>query len=145
MSISPAIKGPIAPYSNLPIEPQFFQPWRFVISNITLGVTTTVMMVIPSITTLNYVVGQEVRLIIPPLFGCRQLNGQTGFVLSVIPPNQVIVSINSVGGDPYIASTATTQAQILAIGDINSGPINAQGRVNNGTFIQGSFINISPI
>ena len=35
-----AITGPIALYANLPIEPQFYQPWRFVITAITLGQTT---------------------------------------------------------------------------------------------------------
>lgn len=141
-----AIKGPIALYSNPPIQPQYFQPWRFNISAITLGATTTVTMVIPTITNLNYVIGQQVRLIIPPQFGCRQLNGQTGFVLSVTPPNQVTLDINSLHGvDPYIASTAPTQAQILAIGDLNTGIISSTGRINLKTDIPGSFENISPL
>lgn len=138
-----AITGPIALYSNVPIEPQYYSPWRFVISAITLGATTTITMVIPTTTTLNYVVGQQIRLIIPPTFGCRTLNEQTGYVLSVTPPNQVVVSINSIGANPYIASSATTPAQILAIGDVNTGPTNT-GRQNNQTYISGSYINISP-
>jgi len=138
-----AISGPIALYSNLPIEPQYYAPWRFVISNITLGMITTVTMIIPAITSLNYVVGQQVRLIIPQTFGCRQLNEQTGYVIQVNPPNQVILDINSIGADPYIPSPARTQAQILAIGDNVSGPINSNGRQTQ-TFIPGSFINISP-
>lgn len=141
-----AITGPVALFNNLPIEPQFFQPWRFVISNITLGVTTTVTMIIPSITTLNYVIGQQIRLIIPPTFGCRTLNQQTGYVLSVINPNQVVVDINSVGANPFIPSVgppSATLPQILAIGDISSGPTNT-GRSNQATYIPGAFINISP-
>jgi len=138
------ISYPTPLFSNPPIEPQYFAPWRFVISAITLGVTTTVTMVIPAITTLNYVVGQQVRLIIPPTFGCRQLNEQTGYVISVNPPNQVVLSINSLGSDPYISSSATTQAQILAIGDINTGPTNSNGIAPTSTVIAGSFINISP-
>jgi hypothetical protein len=100
-------------------------------------------MVIPSITNLNYVIGQQVRLIIPPTFGCRQLNEQTGYIIGINLPDQVVVDINSLGFNPYIASSATTQAQILAIGNINSGPTNT-GRTNNQTYIPGSFINISP-
>jgi hypothetical protein len=138
-----AITGPVALFNNPPIEPQYFQPWRFAISAITLGVTTTVTVIVPLITILNYVIGQEVRLLIPPTFGCRQLNNQTGFVIGITPPNQIIVDINSTTADPYIASTAPTPAQIIAIGDINTGPIN-QGRSNNSTVIAGSFINISP-
>ncbi len=141
--MSTAIKGPVALYSNVPIEPQFYQPWAFTITGITLGVTTLITMTIPMITSLNYVVGQQVRLIIPPQFGCRQLNGITGYVLQLLPPNQVVLGINSTGGDPFRASTATTKPQIVAIGDINTGPINATGRVSS-TVIPGSYINVSP-
>ena len=138
-----AITGPIAPYSNVPIEPQYYSPWRFVVSAISLGVTTTVTLVIPAITDLNYIIGQLVRLIIPPTFGCRQLNGKVGYVTTVTLPNQVTLALNSLGADPYIASSATTPAQILAIGDVNSGATNL-GRQNNQEYVPGSFINISP-
>lgn len=134
------ISYPIPPYQNVPIEPQFYKPSRFVISGVTLGQTTTVTTVVNN----DYVIGQECRLIIPPTFGCRQLNGVTGFVLSIPSPNQVVLSIYSSNGDPYTSSSATTKAQILAIGDINSGPINNSGRINTTTYIPGSFINISP-
>ena len=123
-----AITGPIALYNNPPIEPQYFQPWRFVISGVTLGNPTIFTLTIPAITDLSYVVGQLVRIIIPETFGCRQLNGQTGYVLTVTQPNQISVGINSsLGVDPYVASSATTPAQVLAIGDINSGQINYNG------------------
>lgn len=135
------ISSPFPAYQNLPIEPQFYQPSRFVISGITLGVTTTVTTTVNN----NYTIGQQVRLIIPPSFGCRQLNEQSGYVLSIPNPNQVVVSINSVGSDPYIASPAHTQAQILAIGDVNSGQTNSNGRNSNITYVPGSFINISPL
>ncbi len=134
------IVGPIPPYSNPPIEPQFYQPSRFVISNVTLGQTTVVTTTLD----MNYVIGQLVRLIIPSSFGCRQLNEQQGFVIAIPALNQVELSIDSsVNVDPYIASSATTQAQILAIGDINSGIISSNGRSVNSTNIPGSFINIS--
>jgi len=140
-----AIVGPIALYSNVPIEPQYFTPWRFVISALSLGLTTTVTMTIPPITDLTYIVGQLVRLIIPPTFGCRQLNGQTAYVIAVNLPNQVILNLNSSQNvDPFIASSATTPAQILAIGDISTGPINNNGRQITSTIVPGSFINISP-
>jgi hypothetical protein len=137
------ISGPVPPFSNLPIEPQYYAPWTFVITNITLGPTTTVTMTIPQITSLNYFIGQLVRLIIPMQFGCRELNGQTGYVIGITPPNQVTLNINSVGINSFQSSIATTKPQITAIGDINTGPTNT-GRTNNQTFISGSFINISP-
>lgn len=134
------ISYPIPAYQNLPIDSDFYQPSRFVISAITRGKTTLVT----TTTDLNYVVGQQVRFIIPPSFGIRQLNEQTGYVLSIPSPTQVVVDIDSSFMDAYIASLASTVAQILAIGDINSGVINNSGRINIGTYILGSFINISP-
>jgi hypothetical protein len=141
------ISYPIPPYSNPPIEPQFYQPKVFVISGISTGVTTTITTTLD----MDYVIGQEIRLLIPSKYGARGLNEQTGIVISIPSSNQVEVDINSNGVDPFISSPtflpfqSKTPPQIVAIGDVNSGPINAQGRVNNGTFIQGSFINISPL
>lgn len=102
-------------------------------------------MVIPAITDLTYVVGQQVRLIIPPTFGCRQLNGQTAYVIAVNLPDQVVLDINSSQNvDSYIASAQPTPAQILAIGDILAGAINNNGTQNQTTYVIGSFINVSP-
>ena len=134
------ISYPIPAYSNLPIEAQYYNPSRFVISAITLGKTTLVT----TTDDLNYVIGQVCRLIIPPSFGCRQLNGQQGYVLSIPASNQVELSIYSAGGDVYKSSSATTVAQILAIGDINQGIISTTGAKNTSTNIPGSFINVSP-
>jgi hypothetical protein len=135
------ISYPIPAYSNLPIQANYYQPSQFFISSITLGSSTTVTTTVNH----NYVIGQLVRLIIPPTFGCRQLNESSGYVLSIPAPNQVVVTINSsVNVDPFVSSSATTQPQILAIGDINTGTVNLSGRTNNGTAIPGAFINISP-
>ena len=139
-SYGTVISYPVPAYSNPPIEPEFYIPSRFVISGVTLGQTTTVTTTVD----MNYVVGQEVRLLIPSSFGCFQLNGLKGYVLSLPSSNQVVISIDSsVNVDAYIASSATTVAQIIAIGDINSGVINSNGRNFNGTYIPGSFIDIS--
>lgn len=140
------ISYPIPAYANVPIEPQFYQPLVFIISAITLGETTTITTTLD----MDYVIGQEVRLLLPSKYGSRGLNEQTGIVISIPAPNQVIIDIDSNGVDPFISSPtflpfqSKTPPQIVAIGDVNSGPINAMGRVNNGTFIPGSFINISP-
>lgn len=134
-----AITGPIALYNNLPINAQYYQPSQFFISTITLGTTTTITTTVDH----NYVIGQQIRLIIPPTFGCRQLNEQTGFVLSIPSATQVVVSINSVGGNVFTSSSAITQPQILAVGAINSGALN-QVPAFTGTYIPGSFIDVSP-
>lgn len=135
-------KGPIAPFTNPNIEPLFFQPSQFFISNINLGTTTTVT------TTLNLtcVVGQEVRFVIPPQFGCRQLNGQTGVILSLSAVNQAVVSVDSSQNvDAFVSSSAATQPQLLTIGDVNTGTINSTGITGLGTSVPGAFINTSPI
>ena len=134
--------GPIAPENNPPINPQYFQPSRFVISAISTGITTTVTTSVDH----NYVIGQEIRLLIPPSFGSYPLSMQTGFVLSIPGLNEVVVNINSQYANPFNPSGfGNTPPQIIAIGDINSGIISQNGRVLNSTNIPGAFINISPL
>lgn len=134
------VSFPIPAYSNLPIEPQFYQPSVFVISAISLGQTTT----ITTTENMNYVVGQQIRLLIPPSFGSIQLNNQTGYVISLPSANQVEVSINSVYADAFISSSSKVQsAQIVAIGDINQGYTSTNGPNIPLVTIPGSFINIS--
>lgn len=140
------ISYPIPAYSNVPIQPEFYQPRRYVISGITRGVTTT----ITTTQNMDYVIGQLVRLIIPPSYGTRQLNEQQGYVIEIPAANQVTLNINSQSFDSFINSSATTKAQILAIGDINTGYVSTTGRsiptLNGDSQIEvpGSFINISP-
>ncbi len=117
------ISYPIPPYSNPPIEPQFYQPNRFVISAITLGRTTTVSTTLD----MNYVVGQLVRLIIPPPFGSYQLNEIKGYVLSIPSSTQVVIDIDSSQNvnqfiaDPYTATiTGATQASNAVLTANNS-------------------------
>jgi hypothetical protein len=136
----PVISFPIPPYQNLPIEPQDYQPSQFFISAISLGVNTTVT----TTTNNNYVIGQLVRLIIPSYSGCRQLNQQTGYVVSISSPTQIVLNINSSNADSFITTTFPTQPQIVAVGDINNGIISSTGRNIPTTAIPGSFINISP-
>lgn len=140
------ISYPIPAYSNVPIQPQNFQPRRFQISAITRGLTT----VVTTTADMDYVIGQLVRLIIPPTFGIRQLNEQQGYVIELVSATQVRLDIDSRGMDALTSSPATTKPQILAIGDVNTGYISSTGRsirtIDGNTQIEipGSFINISP-
>lgn len=135
--VSP-ITPPIARLNNLPIA-YVYQPTQFFISAIATGILTTVTTSIDH----NYVIGQQVRIYIPPYWGIRQLDGQQGIVLGIPAPNQVNVAINSTNYDSFVNAGLNTQPQITAIGDVNSGPTNT-GRTGNQTYISGSFINISP-
>ncbi len=137
--------GPIPPYNNVPIEPQFYQPSRFVISAITRGPTT----IITTTENVNYVVDQQIRLLIPSSCGTYQLNEMQGYVISLPASNQVEITIDSQFMDPFITITPDNQnlsyPQIIAIGDISSGAINASGSMNLSTTVPGAFINISPL
>lgn len=137
----PLIFGPIAPESNPPINPQYYKPSVFAISAIALGETTTVTTSVDH----NYVIGQVVRLLIPESYGSFQINGQSGNVIVIPAPNQVIVTINSTNTNAFQIGSTTTPAQIIAIGDVNTGPINANGPRQTSILIPGSFQDISPI
>jgi hypothetical protein len=133
--------GPIAYLNNLPINPQYYEPRVYFIETITLGATTTVTTTVDH----DYVIGQLCRLIIPPQNGCIQLNESQGIVIQIPSSDQVVLNIDSSRNvSQFQTSSAKTQPQILPIGDYNEGAINSQGRINNITFIPGSFINISP-
>lgn len=136
------ISNPTPPYSNPPITPQYYQPQRFKITAITLGVSTVVTTSVAH----DYVVGQQVRLLIPSYYGSYQLSERQGMVIAIPSTTQVTININSSRNvNAFIASPTygPTPPQIVAIGDYNSGQINT-GRSNNLTYVPGSFINISP-
>lgn len=139
-SYGTVISYPIPPFSNLPIEDQFYQPSRFVISSITLGLLTTVTTSVAH----NYVVGQEIRLIIPSGYGTYELNERKGMVVNVPTTTSVLININSINYTPFIAASLNQDPQILAIGDVNLGQTNSNGSQFITTYIPGSFINISP-
>jgi hypothetical protein len=142
-SVGTVISYPIPAYQNVAINAGYFQPRRFVISAVILGNTTT----ITTTEDMNYVLGQEVRLLIPASFGCFQLNGTTGFVISLPALDQVEVNIDSsMNVNDFILSSSLLQsAQIVAIGDVNQGIISATGRNIPTTNVPGAFINISPL
>lgn len=135
------ISFPVPAYSNVPIQPQNYQPRQFFIENVALGIRTLVTTTADT----DFVVGQLIRLIIPPQFGCTQLNEVLGYVLAMPTPSQLYLDIDSSQNvDPFQSSSASTQPQVLPVGDINTGATNNNGRMNNGTFIPGSFKNVSP-
>jgi hypothetical protein len=141
MSQSP-FPGPIAPENNPPIMPQYFQPSRFEIIDIDLGITTT----ITTSDDMNYVIGQAVRLLIPETYGSFQLNELQGLVIEIPAADQVVVDINSTNSNQFIPNPTygPTKPQIIAIGDVNSGIISSSGRDIVNSRLPGSFTNISP-
>lgn len=151
MSFSP-FPGPTAPQNNPIPQPDWFQPSRFTISAITRGATTTVT-VLPALfenqnpINMDYVVGQQVRFIIPQPYGIRQLNEVDAFVVDITGLNQFVVNVNSLlNFNDFIPSPpfGPTVPHVVPIGDVNSGTINSAGRASTGLFPPGTFINISP-
>lgn len=132
--------GPVPPFNNPPIEPQYYAPSREVITAIVLGINTTVT----TETNHEYVIGQEIRLIIPYGCGSTQLDEKTGLVIEIPARNQVIVNINSTMANSFTTTPYRNLPQIIPIGDINTGAINPFGRHFTFKHIPGSFINISP-
>lgn len=122
VSQSGVVSFPVPAYSNPPITPQFYQPSRFVISEITFGVTTTVS----SLSDMNFVIGQLVRLLIAPVYGSYQLNEVQGYVLSIPTTKSVVIDINSIGVTAFIANpytstiTAATKASHVVLTANNS-------------------------
>lgn len=125
-----AIVGPIAPYSNVPIQPQNYQPRRYNISAITLGQTTT----ITTSEDHDYVVGQQVRLVIPSLYGTIQLNGKQGFVISVPADDQVVVDIDSSFDTTFIPTPYT--ATITNITQASNAVVTANNYFRAGDSVQ---------
>jgi hypothetical protein len=133
------ITPPTPPYSNPPIRANFYSPSRFVISDVTRGQTTIITMSEDT----NYVIGQLVRLFIPPAYGIYQLNDRQGYVISIPADDQVELDIDSSKMNAFVSASVSQQPQILPIGDVNTGVINNNGRTYISTAIPGSFKNIS--
>ena len=135
--------GPPTPaYNNPPTKPQSFKPSKFSVSNIQLGITTTVTTAQND----NYVIGQLVRLVIPSPYGCRQLNEVSAYVIGLPTANQIVLNVDSRSFDSFNATPTygPTPPQIVAIGDVNTPNPSSQGRVSVALTIPGAFQNISP-
>jgi hypothetical protein len=123
------------------LYPDLYTPFGVNITAITTGVTTT----ITTAQNHGFVVGQEVFFVIPKIsttaWGTVQLDTATynqanvvpqqAYVTSVPAANQIVVNVNSTGYGAFAFPTSAQAAlgitfpQVLAIGDQNSGAINA--------------------
>ena len=135
--------GPLAAERNPPITPQYYSPNIAQISTITSISRFSTKVVTTEDN--EFVVGQTVRFVIPPQDGMRQINGQQAYIFSIDNATTFYVRLDAVAFDAFNALGTTLQDPfVIAIGDVNSGQINSSGRINNLTYISGSFINISP-
>ena len=147
------------------LYPYLYQPGVAYINAITTGATTTVT----TTTANNFVVGQEVAFRIPQAYGTTQLNSLPdvlipgspiyGYVQSVTNAFTFVVSINSTGytasatNQSFASMVGQTFAQVLAVGDVNTGgwpytggalypsPLINGVPTINGPAIQGAFVN----
>jgi hypothetical protein len=114
------ISYPIPAYANVPIQADYYQPRRFVISDITKGQTT----LITTTEEQDYVVNQQVRILIPVSYGMSQINGQQALITSIPADDQVEVNIDSRNYDPFITdpfiadiTNATQSSQCVLTAD----------------------------
>lgn len=128
------ISYPIPAYSNVPINPQFYQPRRYIIAAISLGSLTAITTDQP----MDYVVGQLVRLIIPQAYGSYQLNEKTGYIISIPTSTQVVINLNSTEANSFVPSPYT--ATITGATKANPCVLTA-----NNSFVPGNVISISGV
>lgn len=147
------------------LYPFLYSPGVSYIADLTLGATTTVETMDPH----NCVAGQQVAFRIPDSFGTVELNSLPnelvpgrpayGYVQSVTDSNTLVVAIDSSSYTAFDSNIAVssvpglTWAQMVAVGDVNSGGIAYSGgdlypspQVNsvdtiNGPAINGAFVN----
>jgi len=153
------------------LYPYLYFPGVAFIEAITLGTTTT----IDTTCAHNFVVGQEVAFRIPSTWGTTQLNSLPntvipgspiyGYVIAVTDYNTFVVNIDSsaytafVPNQTFAGFPGRTFAQVVAVGDVNTGGVQISAnsalypppyfspigttRVNtiNGPAIQGAFVN----
>ncbi len=158
-------------YMKKVLYPYLYFPGDNFISAITTGTTTT----IDTTTAHNFVVGQEVAFRVPTIWGTQELNSLPnviipgspiyGYVIAVTDYNTVVVNINSTAytafnsNQPFISFVGQSFAQIVAVGDVNTGGVQISSgsalypppysvpigttRINtiNGPAIMGAYVN----
>lgn len=124
------ISYPIPLYANIPIRADYYEPSRFVISDITRGRTTTVT----TSEDHNYIIGQQIRLLIPLLYGSSQLNRIDAYVLSIPSSTQVVLDVDSAKANPFIVSPVT--ATITGATQSNPAVLTASNSYRVGNFIR---------
>jgi len=131
MTLTGVISYPVPPYANVPIEPQFYQPSRFDVSAITRGLTT-------QITTSedhNYVIGQLIRLIIPPIFGSYQLNEQPSYVISLPSSTDLVTDMDSRQANAFIPTPYTADITNIVVNTPSSITVTANNYFNRGALV----------
>lgn len=165
-----ALSGsPTGAYVKKILYPFLYVPGVSFITAVTTGATTTVTTTTPH----NLVAGQEIAFRIPTGFGTTQLNSLPdatipgspiyGIVSSVTSNTAFVCNINSTNFTAFTTNIAITSvsgqsfAQVLPVGDINSGGVQYSGSTLypspsfptfsggsgtiNGPAIQGAFVN----
>ncbi len=111
---------------------------------------TNITQASPGVITANNSFTTGVHLLLQDIGGMEELNDS---VVNTTSNNSttITLAINTSSFTAYSGGGTATKypidsrvPQIIAIGDVNSGPINTSGRTNNITFVPGSFIDISP-
>lgn len=136
-----AISGsPSGAYFKKVLYPYLYAPGHNVISAIAVDTPSTGLYTIDTTSAHNFVVGQEVAFRIPTLWGSIELNSLPndgtpgspfyGYVVSVTDYNTVVVDMRRTlavtaffSNIPFLSFKGLTFAQIMAVGDVNTGGV----------------------
>lgn len=104
------------------LYPDLYNPFACTIDGITIGSPTVFTTTVAH----AFVVGQQVRILIPTGWGTTQIDNTTGFVTAVTATT-VTVDIDSTGATAFAYPSSATAAlgitypQIIPVGDANTG------------------------
>lgn len=94
------VTSPFPPFQNLPIESDFYEPNFFIISAITLGLTTTVTTSVDH----NFSVGQIIRFRVPNRYKTRELDEKEAIIFSIPSSTELVCNIESNSFTPFVSS-----------------------------------------
>lgn len=138
--------GSTGNFRVIPFDPIFY-PRRRYITAVTTGSTTLVKMSV----THGYQVGQEVRFIVPDVFGMTQLDGLQGSIIAidttVTTGNTITVDIDSSAFTAFAfpASTAVpiSFAEVVPIGENTATALSFGQNILSDATINAAFIGVS--
>lgn len=112
-----------------------YSPFVCEISNIAPGQETVIT------TSINheFVVGNQVRIFMPPRWGMAEIDGKTGLILAVTG-DTLTVNIDSLNFTPFTTpANITDYPQVIPVGDQNTGYTIQNGEQPAQLVIPGSF------
>lgn len=104
---------------RVPFDPRFYPPYRFI-----TAITQATSAVITLSVTHQYVVGEQIRVIVPSAFGMIEMNNLTGIITAInTTTNTITVNIDSSGFTAFafptsaVAALGVSPALVVPVGE----------------------------